>query len=68
MSEFQKSVKTANIKKPFECVIMREAQKKPGKTKLGKEGESKKPVHNFKLDYRFGVARDACNDIINGMK
>ncbi len=68
VSEFQKSVKTANIKKPFECVIMREAQKKPGKTKLGKEGESKKPVHNFKLDYRFGVARDACNDIINGMK
>ena len=68
VSEFQKSVNTANIKKVFVCVIRREAQKKPGKTKLDKKHKSKKPVHNFKLDYRFGVARDACNDIINGMK
>ena len=68
VSDFQKYVKAANNELVFECVRKREAQKKPGKTKLDKKHKSKKPVHNFKLDYRFGVARVACNDIINGMK
>lgn len=68
VSDFQKYVKAANNELVFECVRKREAQKKPGKTKLDKKHKSKKPVHNFKLDYRFGVARAACNDIINGMK
>ena len=68
VSDFQKYVKAANNELVFECVRKRDAQKKPGKTKLDKKHKSKKPVHNFKLDYRFGVARVACNDIINGMK
>lgn len=69
---FLETVKNNDIKRMDELIIAREKSVKHDRSKLCKPSEyqynNDRPIHDYKLDYRFGTAKVIIEDIIKGLE
>jgi len=67
-AKFLNIIKHDDITALDELIVNREKEVKPGRAKLHNPTEYRyTPVHNYKLDYRFGTANVIVNDIVDGL-
>lgn len=69
LKDFYNASKIGNLDLADHLIIEREKHIKQDRAKLRKPREYKyKPVHNYKLDYRYSTAQTIINDIIRGLE
>lgn len=70
--DFLETVQSNDTEKMDDLIIAREKSVKGDRSKLCKPSEyqynDNRPIHNYKLDYRFGTANIIIEDIINGLE
>jgi hypothetical protein len=69
LRRFASAISSGSITDARELIIRREKSVKPNRAKLLNPEQYRydRPVHYYRMDYRFGTARAIITDILNGM-
>lgn len=67
---FDKAIRERNVPAARELIIRREKQVKPNRAKLNRPEQYRyeRPVHYYKMDYRYGTAKTIIADILAGLE